>query len=283
MPVAEFRFRRKGAPRASRAKLEDAAESLLAALWKNGQVEGEHLAAWDGGSFTAWCRVPAADFLEDRYSTDYVADALQEVAAAFGEGPDVRILGDERPIRSPSWRSAKSLLLFTNFLDRSSPVSRGDRRQSIPLYALPLDQVEREGRMFWAERYRDTDSLWMDSGALEVPAYREMADVFRPLLAEARELARTIEDRTSVPTYTYLHRYYGRRGGEPGRRCPSCGRKWTGRGPVAAWYFPLRCDPCRLVTDVAVDFHEPRLARIGDYVPSSRPSGSRRSRPRRAR
>ncbi len=279
MALAEFRFRRRRTRRARREKLQDAALDLLAALRRNGQIEGEWVHAWKGDDFSAWCEAPAADSLDSKFDSPWVTEALEKATAVFGAPPDYRFHGDRVRHRSGTWRLARSLILFTHFVDRQSPVCRGRDLAAIPVYTLPLDQKERQDVVSWAEEYRVIDALWMGSGTLEMESYRQMADPARPLLVESRRLARLIEERTSRPTYTFVHRYYGRKGEEGRRRCPVCGGKWKPQKE----YFPLRCEPCRLVSDVAVDFDEPRLARIGDWVPSSRPSGSRRSTPRPAR
>ena len=279
MPVAEFRFRRATRRRASRAQVQDTAEAFLVALEKNGQIEGDWVLAWKGDILSAWCEAPAADSLDERNDSPWVTEALGKVAAAFGSHPRFRFHGDTMRLRSPSWRTAKSLLLFTHAFDRQSPVCRSGDLAAIPLYTLPLEPPDRQDLLFWAREYRDLDHLWLACGPLELAAYRQLAEVHRPLLIEGRRLARLIEERTSRPTFTFVHRYYGRKREEGNRRCPFCGRRWKRQ----AGHFPFGCDPCRLVSDEAVEFDEPRLARIGDFVPSSPPAGSPRSTPRRAR
>src|SRR6185295_13659518 len=58
-----------------RAALEDAAGSLLAMLFKNGQLWGEPLTAWVDGSLHLLAKTPCEDSLDARhYSTSFEED-----------------------------------------------------------------------------------------------------------------------------------------------------------------------------------------------------------------
>src|SRR5689334_2953611 len=161
--------------------------------WKNGQVEGEGTSGWIGKDYCAWYVLAEPDSLDERHGTPYVARALGDVVAAFGRKPVIEVLGAPDTRRPPSWRSAKSLLLFTHAFDRASPVCGGESRHPVPVYSLPIDEREREGLIQWAHHYRKVDSLWFDGGAFEDITYRQMADPFRELLTEGREFARLVE------------------------------------------------------------------------------------------
>ncbi len=50
----------------------------------------------------------------------------------------------------------------------------------------------------------------MRSGAVEIPAYRQLADPNSLLSEDGRRLCREVESRTGIPTFYYLLRYWGR-------------------------------------------------------------------------
>lgn len=280
MPVAVFRFRRAFGVRRSRTRLEGAASALLGAILKNGQVEGDWFLAWSGATLTARCTMPAADALDDRYATHWVREELQAAERAFARPPSIAIEGEHDPVQAPAWKSAGSLVLFTQAFDSASPVCCGRTRRPIPPYALPLDPTEREHLVFWAEAYRHTDSLWIDGGVLERAIYRQLADPRSSLLRRGRRLAALLERRTSLPTYVFVMRYHGRRAGEGRRRCPGCGGAWRRRGRrghLPAWWFPFVCPRCRLASQIGPDITEPMLSKIGEFrVRSSGATGGGR-------
>jgi len=74
----------------------------------------------------------------------------------------------------------------------------------------------------WQRSGRD----WLLSGALEIPAYKKLADPTSELSVNGRELCARIEKATQKPTYYFLMRYWGRNDGEATRSRPLCGAKW---------------------------------------------------------
>ena len=51
----------------------------------------------------------------------------------------------------------------------------GDSGESIPSYLLPLSVGKQEGLYFWLNEYQALDRLWINSGELEMPTYKQMA------------------------------------------------------------------------------------------------------------
>jgi predicted nucleic acid-binding Zn ribbon protein len=96
-----------------------------------------------------------------------------------------------------------------------------------------------------------------------------MADPNSKLAQDGRDLCRGLETATGLPTFYYLHRYWGRPKGEEDRLCPGCGGKWrTGAatgGKRLFWQFDFRCDPCRLVSHFGVSTDGGRHTRIGEF------------------
>ena len=112
------------------------------------------------------------------------------------------------------------------YVDFLSPICAGSDGRPFPPYLLPLSAREKEAICFWARSCRCHDEIQIDCGALEIPAYKELAAPESVLSQKGRRICRDIEAATDIPTYYYLMRYWGRRDGEASRVCPSCGGPW---------------------------------------------------------
>lgn len=246
----------------------DATEEYLGALLKNGQIGAEYLLANKAHPVVAYVDVPAADALDTKHTSSWGIKALSEIVRIFGKYPKIEM--QERPKKAnlSSWRSAKFLYLYTHLFDRGSPVYASGLDHAIPAYLLPLKETQREYLVRWAISYRDHDRIWIGSGALEVQAYKQLADPASGLSKEGREHCAEIEAVTNKPTYYYLLRYYGRQRREDQRRCPLCGKPWAVTKGIGKFprvdRFAFQCDRCRLISDQGSDCNE-RLAHIGEY------------------
>ncbi len=171
-------------------------------------------------------------------------------------------------------RRRLSLYLHPYTFDHSSPVRSPELEEPIPLYLLPLKPEERECIYFWAKAYRAHDRIWLDSGTLEMRAWRELADPRSNLARQGRKNCAGIENATGKPTYYYLERYYAHRSGEELRPCPLCGRRWAVRSleePGTGFSdFFFRCKRCRLVSGLGDSLEGSRLARIGEFPGKSK-------------
>jgi predicted nucleic acid-binding Zn ribbon protein len=247
----------------------DVAEEYLATLLHNGQMLGDYLLAPCNGILVAYARVARPDALAKRHHSKWGLTSLENVVKTFGRVPECGVIQDGVPARIASWRRSSSLYLFTHAFDDTSPVCCGDTGRPIPLYLLPISDMTREHLYFWAGTYRDHDRLWLDSGSLEIPAYRQMADPRSELSASGRGFCREIESATGKKTFYYLHRYYGRKRGEQDRACPMCGRQWrtsTEKSEATPFCeFDFRCVRCRLVSHCADSYDDERHAVIGEY------------------
>jgi predicted nucleic acid-binding Zn ribbon protein len=165
--------------------------------------------------------------------------------------------------------------LFTHAFTEESPVCCGDTGRPIPAYLLPVSDQTRRGLYGWAGRYSHHDNIFLDCAALEIAAYKQMADPTSRLSVESRKLCADVEKATGKPTFYYLMRYWGRSSGEEKRLCPLCGRKWRvscdagapreTEGKKPFWQFAFRCVRCRLVSHLADCDDNQRYARIGEY------------------
>ena len=73
------------------------------------------------------------------------------------------------------------------------------------------------------------------------------------LSTEGRALAARLESKTRRPDYYYLMKHFGTSDAqERRRRSPSCKKPWALHTPLHR-IFDLRCDRCRLLSNVAWD------------------------------
>ena len=246
-----------------------AAEAYLAALFKNGQISPVYILSRTKSGLDAYVEQLRPNSLAARHHSSWARRDLKKVHKVFGRAPSTALLEAAVPKRFSSWRATKFLYLFTNLLDRSSPVRAPRSRTEVPLYELPIDERTREALCFWAERYRTLDELWIASGPLERGAYKQLADPASETAERGRELCQVIEKATRKPTYYYLVRYYGRETGEEERPCPLCGSPWRTKTRPAAesefFAFDFQCRRCRLVSHFAKSIEDARRARVGEF------------------
>jgi len=267
MLLFKVRFDPKG--KQDKTDLEESARWYISSLFHNGQACGEYFCFWNRGVLNAYVCLTGVNAHALRYHSKYGKKHLREIVETFGRAPEWIPLDGDTPKRNPSWSTAPLLYLYTTGLDWDPPVCRGDNGQPIPTYLLPVSHDIRDGLRSWASSYGDHDCVWLHSGTLEIPAYKELVEPGSELSLCGRDLCRSIEEGTGIPTYYYLMRYWGRRKDESQRKCPGCGRKWRvselSNEEKPFWEFDFRCDKCRLVSRDACDFEDERHARIGEY------------------
>lgn len=252
-----------------REMLEDIAESYLGTLAQLGHLCGPWFLTWTKGRLNAHVLLAAPAAFETRHHTNRTKKEFKEVTTAFGRSPVWKILDDDAKDRPSTWKGAPFLYLFTDALTWASPVRRGDGGKAVPVFTLPLSEQLKSDLYSWQDRYSDHDNIWIGSGKLEIPAYRQLADPESELAEQGRGICRDIEAATGVPTFYYLMRYWGRSKGEDRRACPGCGGEWkTGskkESPPRFWYFDFKCDPCRMVSHLGVTTDGGRHTRIGEF------------------
>lgn len=254
---------------AERDTQKDLAESYLTTLLKSGQIYGNYFVAWSGGTLQAYTHIARPDALDECHHSEWSLRDLDVVANSFGQRPKFSVIDDDVPEQFPAWQSSSALYLFTHAFDDSSPVCCGDTGRPIPLYLMPIPQEKREAVYFWSRSYSDHDNIWFGSGTLEIPAYTQLADPKSRLSENGRKLSATVEQVTNIPTFYFMHRYWGR-DGETARPCPLCGGQWhqsdisNGRRPFHQFHF--RCDACRLVSHCGDSCDNEEYAKIGDHT-----------------
>lgn len=230
---------------------------LVGALERNGQVVrcAGALRARGRGVLRGLVSLPEADSMTAIRPSKEVKSALAELREGGLAAPVVRVLGHD-PDSAPVCRCRRwsGLVLTTHFLDEDLPLRCGDCRGVVPFYRFrhTTRHGSYEDIVHWASRYRLFDELWINSGAGERLAYRQLSSVDSELSREGRAVCRAIEKRARAPVYYALDRYHGRSlAAERRRLCPGCGRRWRLDEPWLS--FDFRCRPCRLVSRMACE------------------------------
>ncbi|MGI8966919.1 MAG: DUF2310 family Zn-ribbon-containing protein [Limisphaerales bacterium] len=245
---------------------EDIAETYIASLFHAGQLCGEYFLTWIKGELICHTLMAGVGADKMRFHSDWGKANLQKVVKAFGKKPVWQIRDDEISKRNVSW-NAPTLCLFTHAFDWNPPLCRGDTGKRIPTFLLPVNFQLKNDIGRWQAEYILHDRLWLNSGSLEMRAYKELVDPASELSVGGRKLCAAIEKATGVPAYYFLMRYYAPRHGEDDRPCPSCGEPWYIPQPPDAPFhtWPFRCEHCRLVSTIGVDINK-RLATFGEWA-----------------
>lgn len=233
---------------------EDAIISVLAAWLKNGQLSSDRWnLAHSDGQWRVFVGLPDATSLEASHANVYAVKAIEELAAHGLSIREIRVLGSDL-LMGPACTCERwaSLVLFTNYLSRTSPVRCGTCFDPVALYRLPFTRDEEHLDVLqWAADYRACDTLQMHCTTGERFAEEQLSKHDSSLSKNGREIARALSDLLKIPVYYYLLKSRGRtRAAELERRCPSCEVSWRLDKP---WHdlFDFRCDTCCLVSNVA--------------------------------
>lgn len=254
-----------------RSELEDLVEGYLRSLVMDGQAGRLSFELWDKDYLHIYVEIPRPDSIKADYLSPWGKTALDEMSDYCGKPPEWELLEKEIPRRFPRWQSAPSLVLYHLYWDdRKPPIRRLDNGAPIPAYLIPFkDQTVPWNIHVWQREYDHHVGVWFGTGALEIPAYRELADTSSVLASTGRELCTEIEKATSTPTYYFLFRHWGRRKGEADRKCPACGANWRLKKSIArpaiGWRIDFQCKKCRLVSEKAAYCDDERHARIGEF------------------
>lgn len=252
----------------SREKYEDQVQDWLWSLERFENIYEERSMVWISGSkLEMVVNATRLDSLEPAFFNKYARLQFEKVEEASIGSPKVSLRENKPTKKWPSWKVAKELYLFTNYVYEGLPVKEGNKGAGIPIYQLPLEPDQAELISYWAIRYRQFDGVQLGCGELEIPAYRQMAEVRSGLSRAGREACKVIEQATGKPTYYFLHRYWGweSQDKERKRRCPSCGGKWLNRpeSKEGIGRFVFKCDPCRLVSEICSSTENKKYAEIG--------------------
>ena len=248
-------------------------EDYLGCLLFNCQISNSHInedesrkiMTWNG-EVVAYVYAQGTDANHSKYHSYFGKKALKQLGDFFGQLPVWRCHEDFSAKCKTSWKNAPYLCLYTHYSLSDSPLIRGDNGSVIPLYRVPIMDEDRVEAYIWQCSYRSLDRVYMNTGDLEMQAYRALAALESDCTNRGRELCLAIEKATGIPTYYYLKRIYGREyTEEKNRRCPGCEKTWFVKHPEnkVSWSCGFLCKKCRLVSDVAEEVNL-RYAKIGE-------------------
>jgi predicted nucleic acid-binding Zn ribbon protein len=230
----------------------DAVEALIAAWYKNGQVLD-----WQTAKSADLVRVlallPKPNALEPANNNTYAAQALKDLAARHINPPEVLLLGVDPESTVPcACIRRESLVLFTTYMSKQSPLRCGDCFGPVPLYELPhIHDHEHLRVLQWAADYKACDTLQMHCTTGERFAESQLGRHDSALSRQGREIAAAGSRLTGIPIYYFLMKARGVSStAELRRLCPSCGGSWLRN---ESWHglFDFKCEPCRLVSSIA--------------------------------
>ena len=267
MFLANIQFGKKR--RKGKEFYEDLLENYLVSLFHNGQLCGEYFYTWTNKILNAHATLTHTASFELKFHSEWGIKDLNEVILAFGHEPKWILLDDDIPKKMPDYKNSPFLYLFTSAFRWGSSIRRGDNGKPISPIMLPVSSQIKDDIYGWEKAYRQYDNIWLDSGVLEIPVYKQLADPKSELSNDGRKICADVEKATGIPTYYYLMRYWGRKNGKDQRKCPACGNQWhievKETKKEQFWYFHFQCHECRLVSHKASSYDDERHARIGEY------------------
>lgn len=221
-----------------RKGLQDAVNSWLISLERNGQILPGVVLGWTREGLLANCVLPTLNSLS--FPSPYVENSFK-IIRSFCE-PEIHVEPDPEMEYIDSLNTVAKLILCGN---ESLPL-RCNKGLGVPLYLLPWHADDREKLFCWALEFARVSDLEASCGSLEWEAYREMADLWSSLTRRGRAWADYIEKTVNIPTYYYLVRHYGNEGEQT--QCPCCGRPRTRIEGEEPFGNTLQCDADRLIS-----------------------------------
>ena len=256
----------------NRANFEDLVHEYFATLLHNWQVLDHYDLAWQSDELNAYAPISRRDAIADYYHSSMGQMALDKLNDLTKSIPTWEILDNQSTEEIDDVKDTKSLVLFTTFLDIKSPLVSLDTRKTVAICSLDISEKLRNDIFFWNQSYHNFDSIFMQSEALEIEAYTQIADAKSSLSRTGLKICKEIESATGVKTYYYLHRYAGKpdEGKDYNRPCPLCQNEWLiiEKGSINPLKqdrldFSFKCEQCNLVSHHPQCDDDPRLASVG--------------------
>jgi predicted nucleic acid-binding Zn ribbon protein len=265
----------KSALSIKRKAYDEAVQNWLFSLERFDHILSGYSLVWKGkDSLFAEVEATRLDSLKLDYFNKYVRKDFDNVLAVSSKRPSISLSEYEPQRKWKDWKKSDEFYLFTTYFHLEPSLREGRTGVPIPIYQLPIDPDQSEQIKFWTKHYQDFDAVQLSCGALEIPAYRQLAEVGSELTRHGRDLCKTIESATGKATYYFLMRYWGwpNKKKEQNRVCPNCGKPWKNRHRTKTGIgrFDFKCSPCRLVSQVCSTDDEAKFAEIGVYKGSKR-------------
>ncbi|MDH2998480.1 hypothetical protein A1D22_10755 [Pasteurellaceae bacterium LFhippo2] len=224
--------------------------------WRfNGQVIGREMGVTHHqldthSEFQVRVATPEQESLLPKFNNEWVNEALLQAQEAGVEFEYFELVGRDYNAEETSANPAEFHILYTTHLDSCSPLYSGTDFCPVPLYRLGDNPELTEQLIKWQEDWQACDQLQMNGGTLEQQSLVQISDIESELTQKGRELCKTVEDLTQIPTYYYLYRLGKDEEVEHNRKCPSCQQEWK-LGEMLFGIFQFKCDHCRLVSNLS--------------------------------
>jgi predicted nucleic acid-binding Zn ribbon protein len=258
MYLAELQFKVINDTDFSRA--EAAIRRYIEALIFNGQVLGrEFPTGWRQDCFTSRLVLPEEQALLRKHHSCRGLDALEQLAKAGLSYPQLQLLGmDLMSPHTDPCDKAHSYILYSRFSDTCSAMRCITHLAPVPLYQLKTAAVDHERLIRWQLQYQALDEIQMQQDrVLRKSAERSMQQLHSELNRQGRQLAKQLEIANNKAVYYAL--YSGSSTDctqDASKRCPGCGSDWRLAQPLHN-VFDFKCDPCRLLSNIAWDCQSP--------------------------
>jgi predicted nucleic acid-binding Zn ribbon protein len=158
MIIAEIKFKNVKKGDSDKENLRDLAEIYLGSLCKYGNIYGDSVLAWAKDELYGLVKLASIDAFSNKYHTKYSLDELERVKKGFGSKPSWKIVENSEKVID--WKTSSFFYLFTHAFDNTSPLCSGETGKPIPLYLLPISDLDRA--YFWAYSYRYHDRIWLN-------------------------------------------------------------------------------------------------------------------------
>lgn len=244
--------------------VEDKVTSFIYELKKGGNLCAGHVLFTSENNIKVSCYLSAPNALDEKYLTSWAKNKFLDLKnCGLVIHWDIQ---DEKSEKDTN-KELENLYLMPSFGEDESPICNGRNGKPIPLFTLQLSEGLKQQIYFWTNTYKYIDRIFINSGPLEIPTYKEMAYYNSHLSQEGRQLCADIESSTRITSYYFVKRYWGRKSNEESRLCPKCGKNWfKGRETKnGIGQFDFQCKPCRLVSYLGIDISDERHARIGEW------------------
>ena len=227
---------------------------FLPSLSHNGNIVGDWQICLKSGCVQARVLSWMFDSLDERNLSIYARDDLEKLAVLSRQPPEFSSHELSSETRICHCQKLGKLLLYTHYPVTTSPIECLDCRGEVPFYRLPHINEEKDhgAFFFWKRSYEALDLLWLHSNIGERFATRQLERPKSDFMKRTRELAAALEEKSGVPTYSFLKHYYEKWG----KRCPLCKRKWTWKDSSSE-LLAFKCDHCRLLSSEASDERTP--------------------------
>lgn len=238
--------------------VEFAIELLLSAWYINGQISKDFCpyVKTDTDTYCSYVIVPEQESLNEILANKYVKNNVKKLKE-LGVDLIFEFLGmDDSKEEACNCSSSSFYILSTLF--SGSAISCGDCFKIIPLYKLPKtccsDKEEYYDIISWKRAYNYCDSLFLNCIIKDTFFVQQMLNTNSELTKEGLKICKTIQECTSVATYYFLYKYYGKNiAKEKRRKCPICKGEWFLNERLHK-SFDFKCDNCKLLANMADSF-----------------------------